>query len=316
MTGSRREPAAGRGAARRRALALGGLLLAMGLGCEVCPPPPPDPPPPTTGAVLGADDFPGDWEPRSGDTKFGGQSTWNGRALLVNVPDAAAQQVVPAGYQLAANTGAGAGLHPVLFLIGHQMQTKYVLPFATPPVNHDYTEMIVLLPFVQKVGGTLWHNLIVRIYLDDLAPLYLGNLYYGTMKEEATFLETATTFDVERNGTPWFTASFSTAGPWMAGSAAVTGLPNYAALQYILEMPVQGTLTYAPGTPPSCAYFEWSYGAATVRPVSGKLRFLQPPQVGAASWPGLGTLSSVPDGAWELQGIRWRLAFPPVQCVF
>ena len=315
MASSCRLPGTGRRGARGWAFAQGVLLLALA-GCGCCSPEVEGPSPPgtTTAEFLGPDDFSGEFLHRCGDTKFGGQATWEGRAIVVNVPDTAARQMLPSGFQLAKNTPPHANLHPVLVLLGHQLDSKYVLPSANPAVGVDYTEMIVLLPFVQKAGKQRWHNLIVRIYLDDLAALYLGNLYYGTMKEEATFTETPSSVEVRRNGVPWFTATFSPNGPWMDNADAETTLPNYPALQTILEMPVQGTLTHVPGTPPACSYFEWSYATARVRRVSAKLAFLQPLRTGVTSWTALGQLGSVGDGAWEIEKIRWRLAFPPIEC--
>src|SRR5262249_49482129 len=275
----------------------------------------PSPPGTSTADFLGPDDFVGDYRPRGCNAAFGAEAIYHGRVIAINIPDNVASKVLPSGFHLAANPVSSPDQHPILLFLGHQTHTKYVFPGWSPPVGNDYTEVIVVVPFVQKDGSSHWHNYVARIYLDDLPALYVGNLYYGMMKEEANFTETTTTLDVYRNGVHWFQASFSSTATWTPSAVATTSLPNYRALLTMLEMPVQGTLTYLGGQP-VCSYFEWNCDDVQVRPISSQVRFLEPLQTGVTSWPALGTVSGVSDGAWELQGLRWRMAFPPLDCEF
>jgi len=247
---------------------------------------------------------------------IGGQATYDGRIVFTNLPDTIVDDALPPDLALASNPTSQPSLHPVLLIFGHQRDTKWVLPLYDPPIGEDYNELIAIIPFVVKAGGgSLWHNYVVRIYLDNDVARYIGNLYFGLMKRKANFVETSTTVDVNRRGARWFQASASNQGSWMSNVSAEQSLPNWRAVEAILNMPVLGTLIGVPGKPHVCTYFEWHYDQAQVRTVVSQHAFLQPFTAGVTSWQAQGTLQSVTDGAFEIQGLQGRMAFPPIPCV-
>jgi hypothetical protein len=272
---------------------------------------------PRTATFLGADDFEGEFTAREGKAEFGGEAIYLGRVVFLHLARAEVQSVLPADLKLAQNTsGSLPDVHPVVLVFGHQTDTKLVYPFWTADVGEDYRELILLVPFVQRAGHSRWHNYVVRIYLEDFWAMLLGNQHYGLQKLLATFSETDADFGVIRDSVAVFASESAPSAAWQDDAAAATTLANYQQMKQILSMPILGTLTMVLGKPYVCSYFEWDFTGARVRPISTKSQFLQAFTTGMSSWVNLGILQSVPDGAWQLEKFRWRMAYPPFACEF
>lgn len=294
------------------------VLVALLAGCGPLPPEPvargADHGASTTG-FLGADDFKGEYLPVSHGHARGGKSTYHGRIVVTNVDRALVADLLPAGLQLAAAASAPLAQHPLIVLMGHQTDTAWDLGGGQLPVGQDYRELIALVPFVQRVGSSRWHNFIVRMYLDDFAALKIGNLHYGYAKQLATFGETPARFSTARRGVAMHTAESTALGGWHGDQDAGTHIPNYPALKQIFDMPVLGRLDY--GTRRFvCSYFAWQYDATTVRPIDVRHTIRAPFVNAMARWMRLGELRSVSGGAVEVRDIDWRVAFPPHVCAF
>jgi hypothetical protein len=275
---------------------------------------------PAFAQFLGPGVFSGTPKPRSSDATNGAESTYSGYILFTNISRSIVEQVLPPGMQLATNSAAST-LHPVIFMFGHQRNTKWLIGGISYPVFDQYEEMILIVPFVQQAGQTNWHNYVVRMYLNDLTwfAIGVGNSVYAYAKEFGTFDELGlgvTVFsDLLYTSTPFFVAGMQV-GAWQTSAEAESALPNYKAIQAIFEMPVLGYDDSIFGPRLVCSYFEFHYDTAMVAPLQSQHRFLQSFRGNMAPWVGLGLLSSVPDGAIAIAGLDWRLQNPPAACQF
>lgn len=262
----------------------------------------------TTGAFLGSDDFTGCWIPRSSDAVTGGEAIYNGRLVFVNIDMDTVADVLPANLTLAPQTSGMSEVHPALLMFGHQTDTKWVIGGITAPVGQDYQELALVIPFVQVNNKPFWHNYVVRMYLNDDAARILGNLHFGYAKQDATFNEMSSQITVSAPATPVFTATTTPMGAWQ--SAMTFGGANYADIKTILDMPILGK--HETGNL-ICSYFEMDYSNASteVRAINSQQQFLSPFTTGMASWPALGQLDNVADGAIEVNLLEWRIASPP-----
>jgi hypothetical protein len=275
-----------------------------------------------TAAFLDVSDFDGGYQPLPWNPLFGGQSIYNGRIVFGNLPRTVVDDVLPPDLRLASNmTTEFPNEHPILLLFGHQTNTQWTFPWGPTNVGNDYRELILIIPFVQRVGGNRWHNYIVRIYLDNKPAELIGNWYYGYFKEMATLTEAvaaaAATLEVLHGMTgikmfQWRAVPAST--PFVSSSYAVANLENYQDAMQILTMPILGTLEL--GGAYVCSYWQWDLLSATVRPITVDLEFLEAFRVGMASWVALGPIKSLDQGAFEIQNIQWRMGYPPVSCTF
>ena len=272
---------------------------------------------PTPG-FWGPGDFEGSYD-RPGEPPINAQTRYVGDIVFANLPAAVAAAVLPSDLQLATNTGAKPGLHPIVLVFGSQTNPSSIIP----PINGapDYHEMILLIPFVQKVGGQKkWHNYVVRMYLDWQMGVDGGNLIYGYRKELGVLVRgtPATqppefTFDVSQPNAARLHAEVTGLSAWMDDSAAQTALPNYQAMKMIFDMPVLGTWppSYGTASPYVCSYFIWKWDApAQVRSASTQLRFMSEFVPNMTQWVGQGTMSSLADGDWGVDGLNWQLTTP------
>lgn len=261
---------------------------------------------PQTPSFLGPDDFNGCWTPRASDAATGGESTYLGRIVFTNIKRDMVDDVLPSDLRLAQNSSTS-DEHPILLLFGHQTNTQWIIDGTSWPIGNDYTEIAVLIPFVQRAGGSKWHNYIVRMYLNDYWARQIGNLFFGYAKRSGTFQENATDFTALVQGNAVFHAAVQSLGPWENSAAAEVTLPNYKAIQAILEMPILGKPVVGPYL---CSYFEMHYDNGMVRRVQSQHEFLQPFTTNMDSWVLLGSINSVPSGAVAIKDVEWRIAEP------
>lgn len=273
-----------------------------------------------TAPFLGPDDFEGEFEPRDGDAAWGGEAIYLGRVVFLHLARTEVAKVLPSGLQLAANESASLpDLHPVILLFGHQTETKLVYPFWTPEAGDDYNELILLVPFVQRLNHLRWHNYVVRMYLDNDDAIQIGNLYYGYFKQRAVLTEVAPTvtlseLDVTRSlQTVFEWTAQNPSGGFVPSTSAMATLDNYQDAIEIMSMPLLGTLF---GTAYICSYWDWNLQNADVRSIKVTSRFLQPPRAGTASWVSQGPVASDEKFAFEIRGLVWQMAFPALPCSF
>lgn len=298
------------------------LLLVLTLfaaGCCPCPPSVS----PGTQPVLGPADFSGSFDPApAGIPVFGGKSTFDGAVVFSNLSRSVVQQVLPSDLQLAPNISSTPNVHPVILVLSHHGNMRWLLPGPNPPYENPYEELILLVPFVQRPPGTNWHSLVVRMYLDDFWAIVTGNAFYGYMKQAGTFqridMELApSTFKVSRLGLQMFDATLTSTGHWRSSDNAVATLPNFRDIQTIFSMPLIGRIPSLPPFPLyKCSYFRWDYGVTFVRPMQSVHRFVRPFNGAMGGWVALGDLQSVIDGAVAMRGMNWRIKYPGFSCQF
>jgi hypothetical protein len=275
------------------------------------------------GAFLGSADFSGSFDPGpSALPAFGGKSTYDGAVVFTNLDRALVAATLPVDLRLAQNTSSTPDRHPVVFIISHHANMSFLVPGPNPAYPPEYQELILLIPFVQHANGTKWHTLVERMYLDDLAAITLGNLYFGYRKEIGAFVRSdtdlaPTQFEARHLGTPYFEASLSLDGGWRTSGDAETSIQSFTKMQEIFEMPLIGRNPgVAPLLPYLCSYWQWDYSAAFVRPMKSRHRLLRPFSVGTSAWVGLGELKSVKDGAVAMRGMEFRIGLPGFGCQF
>jgi len=256
---------------------------------------------------IGPRDFSGTYGPRWRDATTGGEATYHGSIVFTNLDRDAVQGVLPPQLQLAKNALIP-DRHPVIFLFGHPMNTHWVVADTPMLVGSDYQELMLLIPFVHSTAGTKWHTYVVRMYLDDVTAIAIGNLFFGYAKLPGTAWESGTQVTEFFSGDPYFHANIQPIGPWETSAQAEMTFPNYKAIQTILDMPIVGRTSSGVLV---CSYFELHYENATVAPVESRHEFLQPFRSGMDTWVALGTLQSVPDGAIAIRNLNWRIRQPP-----
>jgi hypothetical protein len=264
---------------------------------------------------LPISDFAGDDTHRPSSTVRLGQglAIYNGEIVFTNVARSDAEKLLPrhADLALAANHGAFPDTHPIIHLHGKQTQTSWVINGAPVQVGQDYGEFMLLIPFVQIGGSTQWHNLVVRMYLEDPGAVSLG-YYFGYRKRLAQVSLTADTCAVSPLLNPFnpvaltevFESTHQIVNPGYS-----TALPNWHDMKTIMAMPILGVDEWT--RQQFCSYFQLDYTNATIEPIECSHRYL--PGFDPAI-PMIGTLTSVVDGAVTVNGVSWRIDFPALPC--
>jgi hypothetical protein len=222
---------------------------------------------PTTGQFVGT------YLQNPSAAQNGGQSTYDGSIAVTLLDRAIVELVLPGGFALAQRTD-GATTHPVIHLIGHQRELKYLIDGKTEPsLVPDYREMSLLVPFVVRSQNAMspsakWHNFVVRMYLDNLGAVEAGNTFYAYQKELAALLESYAPNVVNWNVLPLlqgdvFKSAVDRTGPWSSPSSS--SIPGLADVQTLFAMPLVGAdLNPIGGTRVICSYWEWDYTNAEV----------------------------------------------------
>jgi hypothetical protein len=258
------------------------------------------------------------------DAQDGGQSTYNGSIAVTQLDRSLVQSALPGDLRLAQRLDGG-NTHPVIHLVGHQRNLKYLsngIPIDSP--IPDYQEMILLIPFVIRGSGSKWHNFVVRMYLNSAVPIILGDLVYAYAKLPGQLAESGARDDLTTAITDLsvtfllvFKDDVRVTGPWSTSDTAGLALPPWKDLQEILKMPLLGA-DVAQNTivRTVCSYWEWDLTSAEVAPVTSRHQYLQACAEGMSGWVKLGQLSSDPKGSFAIRGLRWRMATAPADCYF
>ncbi len=268
---------------------------------------------PSTPDFLGPADFRGSYYPQRHAVTWGGQTRFIGDAMFTNLSRSAVESILPADLKLADNISSHPLEHPVIVLFGRQTElTWHFFDDGNVPAGEPYNEMMLLIPFVQKKGGSdKWHNYVVRMYLDWQWGVDAGNVNYGYRKEFANFewQDFATpppvyAVKVTQTATK-FTADVRAKSAWMSDAAAMENLANFAALKTIFRMPVLGTWPPSMGGTYLCTYFEWDFADSQVRRSDATYQFVSE-FVAGMPWVGQ-PLSNVDEGGFGIDRVRWRL---------
>ena len=268
--------------------------------------------------MAGPGDFQGAYDVRSENAADGGQSTYAGTIAVTLLDRGLVEAALPGAFRLATQT-TPSPKHPVIHLIGDQRSPRAVNQGVSRPIPlaQDYREMILLVPFVVNGTGTQWHNFVVRMYLDQLGPIAIGNTVYAYAKELAQLPQTGsatrTTTEVsDILGRLLFESEVRRTGAWRSKSRAGRTITVWSRLRTIFEMPLVGVDPLRE----VCSYWEWDHTRTQVAPAASTHRFVQPFRSGMEGWVSAGALSSPLQGAVEVRRVRWRLALQPPACAF
>ena len=266
---------------------------------------------PTSGQFAGA------YVPNDSAALWGGQSTYDGSIAVTLFERAVVEPVLPPGFSLATRTD-GATTHPVIHMIGHQRNPMLLVDgFLIPALDLGYQEMTLLIPYVVANSGTMWHTFVVRMFLNDIAAIDIGNLGFAYQKEFAALPETDAPNVVDTDVMALFEGDvFGSAvtqnSQWTCACDAPAVVPSWLDVQTLFAMPIVGVdvdPTSGLVTRILCSYWEWDYANVYVAAASSQHDFVRICRPGMGGW--IGQCSSPPGGALMIRGLRWRLADPP-----
>jgi hypothetical protein len=276
----------------------------------------------TDSRFPGPGDYAGSFDARMHDAVEGAQSTFDGSIVVTLLERSLVQQVLPDGFHLSARTDGG-GEHPVIHLVGHQRDLNGLhngSPYKL--LDNDYSEMILLVPFVLRGSGTKLHTFVVRMYLDDVGATQIGNWIYGYAKEPARLTEKTSPNTVATEVKPLFRSlifesTVQSTGLWHTSESTSEEITRWADLKTIFEMPLVGVdVVHGNVLRTVCSYWEWDYTTTEVASATSQHQFLHKFRDGMDGWVARGLLSSASGGAFMVRGLRWRLALPPPPCQF
>jgi hypothetical protein len=148
---------------------------------------------------------------------------------LLPVPCEAAQAMLPAGLQLAAQDVMPQDRHPLVLIMGKQSDVR---PRAAP-LGAGYLEFILAVPFVGHCArgprGPFCYC--PRLFLDRRLPTLAGRLLYGYVKRRATIRMTESSYRIAdlEGGESLLSADFRATGaavePSRSGISAPFDLP-------------------------------------------------------------------------------------------
>lgn len=284
---------------------IGGLTLAAMLqGCQP--------------EFLREADFEGHAVPPAGPVTTGGlQGTYNGIMTFTNVDRTTVSQLLPTNFELAPRkTSHLPNLHPIVLMFGDPTDGAFVTsPTAIQPTGIHYSEMILAVPFVQKVGQSGgWHTYIVRMYLDNPAAV-AGGIPYGYQKVLASIEwkgRYARVWDTVAGD--YLEGDFRWGARWYDGNEALNKIPNFQDMVNIMTTELLGRN----GPISICSHFEWNFDEARVAKAYTSYTMKKPFRANMSAWPGLSPFTGVKNGSVVMRGLRWRLKpiSPFVSCSF
>ena len=264
-------------------------------------------------------DFTEGYTPQSGAILNGLQSTYSGTLAVTMMDRSAVARVLPPGFRLAQPSNNPTTRHPVIHLIGDQLEPSTLIGGYPVNVGTGYREMVLLVPYVVRDSGSGLYNFAARMFLTDPTAVIGGNEIFGYAKVLAQLnraeASTRTNYQVATldGSTTWVFDQIDLTGPWAPAS---TPLPRWQDLREIFQLPILG-LRPADGVLPAqfiCSYWEWNFDQAELAAARSNHRFVTKFLDGTEEWVSAGQLQSAPDGAVAIRRLRWRLAALPTAC--
>ncbi len=264
-------------------------------------------PPPSVQGTLSEAHYQGGFDRRNCDALNGAQSHYDGTVFAASLDRQLVSAILPSQVRLAAPKDPARSRHPVLLMFGLQKEPCELINGVPVPIPtaKPYHELILLVPFVVKLGQDRWHSYSARMYLDYLPPIAIGNGYYAYSKELGEFEWFGTESETRYYGNTVFEADISAPDAWLNEAQALAQWPAFADFQKLLEMPIVGhnsLLGYVR------SYFEWDYTDAQFAAVSSTFRFCQEFRAGMRPWVDLDVLAAASDASFSVRNVRWRLS--------
>jgi hypothetical protein len=234
------------------------------------------------------------------DAGFAGQAAFDGCVIVGSVAAADVARLLPPPLVLRPAPASAPGSHPVIFVLGEQTDGTWLFGGLSFPLGTRYTEVALLVPHVVPRDGE------PVVFVPGMRSAYFpaawhGNAHYGFAKAPgAVRREGALLVVTDGEGRLVLHAALEARGAWLPGTF---DLPAVHAVRALLAAPVVGRL--ADGRLVR-SWFDWSFEQALVRRADARVQ-LEPGALGGL--PG-GDVPDVPDGSFEVRGMRWRLGWP------
>jgi len=284
--------------------------------------PPPSPQigiaPPANERFPGPTDFAEGYATQPEPVLNGLQSMYTGTVVVTMMDRTAVAKVLPPGFSLASPISPSAR-HAVIHLIGDQLEPATVtFGHAVRLPAPGYREMILLVPYVVRDGGSGMHTFAARMFLTDPTAVVGGNEFgYAKVVANLDRVDAPPRTDYQvttpDGATTWFVNEINLTGQWAPSTAYP---PRWAELREIFRMPILGLRPADPLRPAQfmCSYWEWDFAEAELATATSTHRFVTKFVDGADDWVAAGPLRNAPDGAVAMRRVRWRLATPPTAC--
>jgi hypothetical protein len=127
-------------------------------------------------------DFTEGYTPQSGPILNGLQSTYSGTLAVTMMDRSAVARVLPPGFHLAQPRNNSTTRHPVIHLIGDQLEPSTLIGGYPVNVGTGYREMVLLVPYVVRDSGSGLYNFAARMFLTDPTAVIGGNEIFGYAK--------------------------------------------------------------------------------------------------------------------------------------
>jgi len=163
---------------------------------------------------------------------FEGVGTIDSRVVVLGLPRAEVEKLLPLGLELAPQPLTFPDKHPVFVMFSHDH-------FEAWFGDMDYNEMMVAVPYVQRTAVQVANRgpfvYMPRLYLDDRTPKELGNLLYGFEKQLAEIANGPSEYQVRTSdGSQTIArASFTEAGDALPPSQ----VPLFQSVRKVFDMP-------------------------------------------------------------------------------
>ncbi len=216
-----------------------------------------------------------------------GVGTIDSRIVILGLPRADVQRLLPLGLELAPQPLTFPDEHPVFVMFSHDH-------FEAWFGDMDYNEMMLAVPYVQRSAQHVANRgpfiYMPRLYLDEETPTRLGNLLYGFEKQMARIDNGDAQYIVRTHDGSRLIASarFTEAGAPQPPSV----IPSFQAVRKVFEMPtISQALRIVDEdafderdvvSPMLCSTVTYDFGdeSATVQPLTASVEFtdaLTPP---------------------------------------
>ncbi len=161
-----------------------------------------------------------------------GVGTIDSRVVVLGLPRADVEELLPLGLELAPQTLTFPDKHPVFVMFSHDH-------FEAWFGDMDYNELMVAVPYVQRTALHVANRgpfiYMPRLYLDEELPTRLGNLLYGFEKQRGMIVNGSDSYTVhsQDDGQLIASATFAEAGSPRSPSS----VPLFRSVRKVFDMP-------------------------------------------------------------------------------
>ena len=117
---------------------------------------------------------------------FAAEATFNGCIAFFNWARKEVERLLPPDLELAVNRSAAPDLHPVSLVFGDQTEGAWIVAGRRLPLDFNYQELTLAVPFVKHRQGRYLHTYVPRIYSSNWPAVWDGNVNYGLGKRMGT----------------------------------------------------------------------------------------------------------------------------------